>query len=122
MTEADQLREISDQLRVLTRVCWGLGIGILVLVGVLLWFVRRFRRAMDDHQAENSAKLTAMLAVAESIRVNRKETTIAKEAVAEKVDESTAKVLHKVEQMPHVTADEVVQRMKDGDSGIINGS
>jgi hypothetical protein len=115
------------------RVGVGLGALILVFVGVNLatkwrsWAVveadvTAARAEARAYHAEALELLRAVRDVATSVRDNRKETTIAKDQIAEALagHPSRGDIVKAVEAVPDKTAEKVekvIQKIKNGDSG-----
>lgn len=103
------------------KILWRLGmlmVVCLVLGGSIVTLIWRARRFVEDAKAEVTgylqraeATLTAMLALAESARDNRKEAVNAKSDMAAKVDANTERLERTI---PVKTAEKVAEVVRDG--------
>ena len=94
---------------------------ILVIISIISQFELYRRKVIKLHDASVIDKKTlkllqANLAVAESARVNRKETALATAAVGAKLDNATKQTKLQIEEVPTLTAEKVMSQLKEHDS------
>lgn len=100
----------------------GLAIEIVLFVVTWLLMIELYRRKAIKLDAaklideQTLRLLQASLAMAESARVSRRETTIAKESVENKLDANAEAIKEQVKQVPQKTAELVGVKLKENDS------
>ncbi len=91
----------------------------VISLGLVYLMYLRIEEMNEENKGQSDAMLHAAADMAKSAQINRKESTIVQQNTVDRIEDNATKIKEQVENVPHLTAEEVVRQMTTGDSGTL---
>lgn len=88
----------------------------LMSLGLVYLMYLRVEGLVDEADQHNADTLAAVVDLAKSASINRKESAIVQKNTVDRIEGNVGEIKDQVNNVPHLTAEEVVKHLKDGDS------